>query len=162
MKHSIIAIAAAAALAACSGSDTPAQDNSASTPPGTTGAATPASSLPAGTHCYFRDSEDVTEGLEVTVTEAGDLSASNYGTIHQDDEGYYTSFDIQLTSGMMGEDGLITFDAVTQVDGDTQTGPMTWSITPEAAAPDGYLDAPMEAADCEGLEIRVFPPPGEE
>lgn len=118
--------------------------------------------LPAGQHCYFRDSTDVTEGLELTVTETGDISGSSYGSIHQEAEAYYASFDIELTSGSVSEDGLVTFESVTRVDGDTQIGTMSWSITPDAAAPEGFLDEPMQPAACEGLVERIFPQPGED
>ena len=114
--------------------------------------------LPAGTHCYFRDDESTTEALEITVTGAGAISGANYGIIHQEEEAYYASFTIELTEGEAGADGLVTFDSVTEVDGDTQTGPMVWTLSPDAAAPEGFLDQPLQPADCEGLEDRIFPP----
>ena len=114
--------------------------------------------LPAGQYCYYRDSADTTEAMEIEVTEEGDVSGTNYGNIHQEEAAYYASFWIELTNGGFGENGLYTFDSVTEVDGDTQVGTMTWSITPETAAPDGFMDKPLQAADCEGLEERIFPP----
>lgn len=114
--------------------------------------------LAPGTYCYFREDADTTEALEILVTEAGEISGTNYGSIHQEEQAYYASFEIELTSGVAGADGDITFDSVTQVDGDTQTGPMTWSIAPDAAAPDGFVDKPLQPAECDGLEDLVFPP----
>ncbi|MEQ8557662.1 MAG: hypothetical protein RIB03_05040 [Henriciella sp.] len=169
-------LAASAILAACGGADDTPSDIAAPAPPATETGQTPPSSaasggdraasatldLPVGTHCYFRDDASTTEGLEVTVSEAGDFSGSNYGLIHQEEEAYYASFDITLTNGRTGESGLVTFDSVTEVDGDTQTGTMTWEITSQGAAPDGFLEEPMQPADCDGLADRVFPDPGGE
>lgn len=118
-------------------------------------AATP---LSAGTHCYFREDESTTEGLEITLTEDGAMTGYNYGNIHQEEQAYYASFTIDLTDGVAGADNLVTFDSVTEVDGDTQTGPMAWIITEDSAAPEGFLDKPMQTADCDGLEDRIFPP----
>lgn len=169
--------AAIAMMAACSPS-APAGDGSADAPvppaesPQAEAGATPdtpeaaadepataaADPLAAGQYCYYRDSADTTEAMEIEVTEEGDVSGTNYGNIHQEEAAYYASFWIELTNGGFGENGLYTFDSVTEVDGDTQVGTMTWSITPETAAPDGFMDKPLQAADCEGLEERIFPP----
>lgn len=176
MRFTILT-AAIALLAACSPSQ-PTDDGSADAPvapagtadveadatPGATEpavdepVATLAEPLPAGQYCYYRDSAETTEALEIEVSEEGDVSGTNYGNIHQEEAAYYASFWIELTDGGFGEDGLYTFDSVTEVDGDTQVGTMTWSITPDTAAPEGFMDKPLQSADCEGLEDRIFPP----
>lgn len=170
-RHTKLTLAAAAVmLAACGDSDEPAPDIAAGTPPaemstptgpdtnGMARAEPPLNaSLGPGTYCYFRDDADVTEGLEITVPEDGAITGQNYGTIHQEAEGYYTSFSVTMTAGTSAEDGTLTFDTVTEVDGDTQTGQATWSVTPDSAAPDG-LETSLGSAPCDTLEMRVFPP----
>lgn len=163
MKYYVIA--GLLALASCGGPDAPDGDtetDTASAPeapaPSEPVKAEPQTDpLDAGVYCYFRDDENVTEGLEITVTDDGGVSGENYGTIHQEAAGYYASFTTTLTEGQTGETADVTFETVTEVDGDTQMGSAIWELTPEAAAPDG-LDTLLASADCDGLQDRVFPP----
>ena len=154
---------ASLALVACGNSDD--TDNTTPEAPGETSGETstpetaeaaPPNPLAAGQYCYFRDDENVTEGLEITVGDNGIVSGSNYGSIHQEAAGYFASFDTQLTNGVQGEGDEVTFDHVTEVDGDTQSGRVMWTLTPDVAAPDG-LDTQLTAAECDGLLERIFP-----
>lgn len=165
MRSIIISATALFAVACSPNSDTDVAGDEVAAPPpaeneteetGEETAAMPR--LAVGQYCYFRDSADTTEALEIEVSGDGAVTGSNYGNIHQEDAGYFASFDIALTSGEIVEDGLITFDSVTEVDGDTQVGTMTWSITEDAASPEGFQGEPLTPASCDGLEDRVFPP----
>ena len=104
----------------------------------------------------FGDQYPLRSGLEVTVADNGIVTGTNYGQIHQEAAGYFASFDTQLTNGVQGEGDEVTFDHVTKVDGDTQTGRVMWTLTPDVAAPDG-LETKLTAADCDGLMDRIFP-----
>ncbi|MEM5516055.1 hypothetical protein WNY37_03770 [Henriciella sp. AS95] len=154
---------AALALVACGKSETP-DDPAADTETATTAEASDVATqetaapnpLDAGQYCYFRDDVNVTEGLEVTVADNGIVTGTNFGQIHQEAAGYFASFDTQLTNGVQGEGDEVTFDHVTKVDGDTQTGRVMWTLTPDVAAPDG-LETKLTAADCDGLMDRIFP-----
>ena len=159
-------ITAALALTACGGGKDDASSEAGDAPgaapasveaaPATPEAAPP-NPLDAGTYCYFRDDENVTEALEITVADNGLVSGENYGNIHQEAAAYYASFSTELSNGVQGAGDEIMFDHVTEVDGDTQSGKVMWRLTPETAAPDG-LDTLLEEAECEGLADRVFPP----
>lgn len=164
--------AAALMLAACGNNGQQASDSEADTaapeadvsseePVETDTAARPGAPLEAGEYCYFRDDENVTEGLEITVGSDGILSGSNYGVIHQESAGYYASFETTLSNGVPASGNDVNFDHVTEVDGDTQSGTVVWSITPETAAPDG-LDTLLASTSCEGLVERIFPSVDEE
>ncbi|MGB3626626.1 MAG: hypothetical protein WA989_12405 [Henriciella sp.] len=113
--------------------------------------------LDAGTYCYYRDDENVTEALEIEVAANGMLSGENYGSIHQEAAAYYASFTTELSNGLQGPGDEVMFDQVTEVDGDTQRGKVMWRLTPQSAAPDG-LETLLNEADCDGLKDRVFPP----
>ncbi len=161
-------MAAALALAGCGNTedadrgqmpDTPqdapaAESADAGTPDAAASDAPRVETLTPGNYCYFRDDADVTEALELTVAEDGQMTGDNYGVIHQEDASYYASFTVEMTGGQPGEDGLVAFDTVTEVDGDTQTGEMRWHLSPDQAAPDG-LETHLESAACEGLDARV-------
>ena len=110
--------------------------------------------LTPGTYCYFRDDENVTEGLEIMVNDDGTVSGDNWGIIHQEAAGYYAAFSTVLTSGMVDETAAVMFDTQTDVDGDSQRGSAIWYLAAEGAVPDG-LDIMLEPAECEGLEERV-------
>ncbi|RIJ31455.1 hypothetical protein [Henriciella algicola] len=110
--------------------------------------------LTPGTYCYFRDDENVTEGLEVMVNDDGTVSGDNWGIIHQEAAGYYAAFATVLTSGMIDDTAAVMFDTQTDVDGDSQRGSAIWYLAAEGAVPDG-LDIMLEPAECEGLEERV-------
>ncbi len=161
-----LVIAGALALASCGGPDTPEGDTETDTAAPavqgetteTTAAVEPETDpLSPGTYCYYRDDENVTEGLQVMVTDTGTVSGENYGTIHQEAAGYFASFTTTLTEGQTGDNADVTFDTVTEVDGDTQMGSAIWELTPDTAAPDG-LETLLASAPCDGLADRVFPP----
>lgn len=110
--------------------------------------------LTPGTYCYFRDDENVTEGLEVNVMDDGRVSGDNFGTIHQEAAGYYAAFSTTLSNGSLGDSAAVTFDTETNVDGDSQRSSAIWYLSETGAVPDG-LDMMLEPAPCEGLEERV-------
>ncbi len=113
--------------------------------------------LEAGSYCYFHEDEVATEGVEIEVTEEGGISGTHYGTVHDEENAYYTAFETMLNSGTLDEDGNITFETITQVDGDTQSGEQTWSITPTLASMVDFEPA-FPATECEGLVDRIWPP----
>lgn len=164
-------IAGALALSACGGDDTPDEyiDTGAPETGTMTGEEIPveqqplpeivspladAEPLTPGTYCYYRDDENVTEGLEVMVNDDGTVSGDNWGIIHQEAAGYYAAFSTVLTSGMIDDTAAVMFDTQTDVDGDSQRGSAIWYLAAEGAVPDG-LDIMLEPAECEGLEERV-------
>lgn len=142
-----------AILAGCSGPD-------ADAPPSPEDMTIVGSAVPevlsAGEYCYFRDDADVTEGVRLIAGGDGSLSGKNYGVIHQEGEGYYSAFEIDLSGGRLTESGLVLFNANTRVDDDVRSGTMLWSISEKKAAPDG-LDSKLKTVACDGLEDRVFP-----
>ena len=113
--------------------------------------------LEAGSYCYFHQDEVATEGVEIEVTEDGGISGAHYGTVHDAENAYYTAFETMLNAGTLDEDGNITFETITQVDGDTQSGEQTWSITPTLASLVDFEPA-FPATECEGLTDRIWPP----
>lgn len=143
------------ASAADAGSSSSAEESA------TVAEAPPPNPLDAGTYCYFRDDENVTEALEIVVADNGLLSGENYGNIHQEAAGYYASFTTELSNGVQGPGNDVTFDHVTEVDGDTQRGKVMWQLTTDSAAPDG-LETLLEQTDCDGLQDKVFPPVDEQ
>lgn len=159
---------ALAVVSACGGAEeaAPPAEADAPAPPAEAEAAPPAPVAPdepipplaPGSFCYFHQDEAVTEALELTVTDAAIASGSHFGVVHDEANSYFTAFDTELTNGVFGGDGTATFDAVTEVDGDTQISEELWALTPETATRPG-LDAPLlTEAPCEGLVDRVFPP----
>ena len=162
-----IVTAAALTLAACGNGDKADDNVSESAPPQTEVAsdsspapaepeAAPAEPLDAGQYCFFRDDENVTEGMELTVGDNGIITGRNYGHIHQEAAAYYASFQTELSNGVQGTGNNVNFEYVTEVDGDTQSGSVVWAVTPERAAPDG-LQTFLAATECDGLMDRVFP-----
>lgn len=149
-------LTAAVALAACGNSSS--TDGLAPADVTVTGKAVP-KVLPIGEHCYFRDDREVTEAVQLVAGGDGSLSGTNFGVIHQDGEGIYSAFEIDLSGGRLTESGLILFNADTRVEGTTRTGSMLWRLSEDAAAPNG-LKGEMEPVDCDGLEDRVFPEDG--
>lgn len=113
-----------------------------------------AAPLTPGTYCYYRDDENVTEGLEINVMDDGSVSGDNYGVIHQEAAGYYAAFSTVLSSGALGDTAAVTFDTQTDVDGDSQRSSAIWYVSEKGAVPDG-LDIMLEPASCEGLEEKV-------
>ena len=169
MRHALIALVLLP-LAACGGGDkdeAPTPD----APPAETGSAVTvpaeqqplpeivspladAAPLTPGVYCYYRNDENVTEGVSITVSEDGGVSGSNFGIIHQRAADYFAAFSTELSNGNTGESAAVTFDTVTKVDGDTQTSNAVWYLGSEGAVPDG-LDIMLKPADCDGLEERV-------
>ena len=162
-------LVALAVVSACGGGEAPTSPDEAdapappaplteAAPPAPVAPDEPIPPLAAGDFCYFHQDEAVTEALELTVTDAATASGSHFGVVHDEANSYFTAFDTELTNGVFGGDGTATFDAVTEVDGDTQTGEEQWTLTPETATRTG-LDAPLlTEAPCDGLVDRVFPP----
>lgn len=110
--------------------------------------------LTPGTYCFYRNDENVTEGLDVTVTEEGAISGRNFGIIHQHAASYYASFTTELSNGALGDTSAVTFDTQTEVDGDSQASSAIWYLSDQGAVPDG-LDITLQPAACEGLEEKV-------
>ena len=113
-----------------------------------------AAPLTPGTYCYYRDDENVTEGLEINVMDDGSVSGDNYGVIHQEAAGYYAAFSTVLSSGALGDTAAVTFDTQTDVDGDSQRSSAIWYVSEKGAVPDG-LDIMLEPAPCDGLQEKV-------
>lgn len=113
-----------------------------------------AAPLTPGTYCYYRNDENVTEGLEIIVSDEGAISGDNFGIIHQHAASYYAAFSTVLTGGAVGETSAVTFDTQTEVDGDSQSSSAIWYLSAEGAVPDG-LDIVLEPAGCDGLEEKV-------
>ena len=162
-------LVALAVVSACGGGEAPTSPDEAgapappaplieAAPPAPVAPDDPIPPLAAGSFCYFHQDEAVTEALELTVTDAAMASGDHFGVVHDEANSYFAAFDTELTNGRFGGDGTATFDAVTEVDGDTQTSEEQWTLTPETATRTG-LDAPvLTEAPCEGLVDRVFPP----
>ncbi|WP_018149224.1 hypothetical protein [Henriciella marina] len=110
--------------------------------------------LMPGTYCYYRDDENVTEGLQVNVMDDGAVSGSNFGIIHQEAAGYYAAFSTVLSNGALDDTAAVTFDTRTEVDGDSQSSSAIWYLSEKGAVPDG-LDIMPEPSPCEGLEDKV-------
>jgi hypothetical protein len=113
-----------------------------------------AAPLTPGLYCYYRNDENVTEGLKITVSDAGAVSGDNYGIIHQRAADYFASFTTTLSSGTLNETAAVTFETMTNVDGETQSSSAIWYLSEEGAVPDG-LDITLEPVACEGLEEKV-------
>ena len=139
---------ALAVVSACGGADDPDRPAEADAPAPTdtiTEAAPPAPPAPdelipplvAGDFCYFHQDEAVTEALELTVTDVATASGSHFGVVHDEANSYFTAFETELTNGRFGGDGTATFDAVTEVDGDTQASEELWTLTPQTATRTG-------------------------
>ena len=109
----------------------------------------------SGKHCYFSQTEQETEALEVEFAESGKITGYHYGAIHDAANAYYAAFDIDLSNGQLADDGGVTFDSVIEVDGDTQSETVAWVLTEEAASNEFKT---LAAAACEGLMERVRPP----
>ncbi len=166
----IAIICAAFALAACGGaedetlpepdataerSETPEIIENAEEVPVEPEAVAPELTKLSGKNCYFSQTEQVTEALEVTFAEDGGIAGFHYGTIHDDANAYYAAFDVDLSNGQAMPDGSVQFDSVIEVDGDTQTETAVWTFTEELATTSVNQ---LSAADCEGLMDRVRPP----
>ena len=91
----------------------------------------------------------------MTFPESGEVSGFHYGTIHDEEAAYFAAFDITLSSAVAGPDNSYTFDSLIEVDGDTQTEQVTWTLT-ETKASTRLTE--LDAAECDGLMNRVHPP----
>lgn len=112
-----------------------------------------------GRYCYFRAAESSTEGLDLTISDGGAMAGEHFGSIHDEASAYYAAFVTELTGGETGPEGRVTFQSVTEVDGDTQYGEEMWVITPELARLDAAnVNDPLLLTDCAGLRERVWPP----
>lgn len=110
-----------------------------------------------GTYCYFSDTATETEGMIVTLNENGTAEGRHFGTIHDEASAYYASFEVTLSNGQPTVADVFSFDAVVEVDGDTQEGSVDWVIRQDSANELGN-DKPLATADCDGLEDRIWPP----
>lgn len=113
--------------------------------------------LMPGNYCYFHEDEVATEAVEIEVAEDGRISGVHYGTVHDEENAYFTAFDTTLSAGEMDEDGNVNFQTVTEVDGDRQEGEQAWSITPDGATLVGF-EPVIGIAECDGIVDRVWPP----
>ena len=113
-----------------------------------------------GRFCFFHQDENATTGLEVTIAENGSAKAEHFGAIHMEEQAYYAAFETELTEGKMEEDGRVSFQSLTEVDGDVQSGEEEWLISRDGAAQVG-IGPLLQPDDCETLTDKVFPQPGE-
>lgn len=154
-----VLMAGAALLAAC-GADEGTETLEIDTPP----SAEAPETLPVieaemltGTHCYFSQTETETEGLTVTFDANGTATGRHFGTIHDEASAYFAAFDVTLTEGEVGEADTVSFDAVIEVDGDTQFETSDWVITEASANMVGVEEA-LLPTECDGLMDRIWPP----
>jgi len=138
--------------AAPSAEETTAQETVAETPPVTVEEA-----YLTGQHCYFSQTDTETEGLDVMFLEDGSASGVHFGTVHDEANAYFATWETTLSGGEVGEASTVYFSAVTEVDGDTQTAETEWVIT-DASASEVGVEKSLPPAECEGLVERVWPP----
>ena len=117
-----------------------------------------AASLTEGEYCYLLQGDSSTEGMEIELNIAGVFSGRHYGTIHDEENAYFAAFETMLSDGVLNDEGIINFTAVTEVDGDTQYGEEPWVITAEGAHSAHWDDAVLEPADCDFVDATVWPP----
>lgn len=116
----------------------------------------PLAALPAGSYCYSHQDETVTEALEIVVLATGSVQGSHYGQIHDAANAYFAAFETSLIQGERAEDGTVTFQTITEVDGDVQAGEATWELS-TASAQMVEDSAVFMAADCTGLMDTIWP-----
>jgi len=110
-----------------------------------------------GQHCYFSKTDTETEALDVTFYADGSATGNHFGTVHDEANAYYTSWETALNDGEVGEASGVNFNAVTEIEGDTQTNNTDWIITDSSASEVG-VEKSMTSVPCEGLVDRVWPP----
>lgn len=160
-------LAAALVLSACGGSGTPEADDSVAADRGVSELGVDAASADAneatdallGTICYRYEDDAVTEGLEIEVAESGSVTGYHFGTIHDEAAAYFAAFETELSEGQFGDTDEVTFQTYTEVDGDTQTGEETWTITADGARITAFEDGgTLTPFSCEELLFSIWPP----
>ncbi|MEO0464922.1 MAG: hypothetical protein AAF216_00140 [Pseudomonadota bacterium] len=112
-----------------------------------------------GSYCYRFEDESVTEGLEIEVYESGAVDGYHFGTIHDEEAGYFAAFETQLTEGVFGDGNTVTFQTYTEVDGDTQTGEDLWELTADGASLALFdQSATLLPFSCSDLINSIWPP----
>lgn len=160
-------LAAALVLSACGGSGTPEADDAIAADPGASETAVDGAAADVaeptdvllGTLCYRYEDDAVTEGLEIEVAESGAVTGYHFGTIHDEAAAYFAAFETELTGGQFGDTDEVTFQTYTEVDGDTQTGEETWTITTDGAKITAFEDGgTLTPFSCEELLFSIWPP----
>lgn len=113
---------------------------------------------PEWPQCFFEKTTTETVGLEIDRADSGAYRGQYFGTVHNEELAYYTAFDGALSNGVQDEaTGALTFDQIMEVDGDTQTEPITWILSEEGARQPEF-DNTLPRSPCVGLYERVWPP----
>ena len=110
-----------------------------------------------GQHCYFGKTDTETEGLDVMFLEDGSATGRHFGTVHDEANSYFASWETVLSGGEVGEASTVYFKAETEVDGYTETAETEWIVT-DASASEVGVEKFLAPTECEGLQESVWPP----
>ncbi|MEL7296925.1 MAG: hypothetical protein AAGJ86_04635 [Pseudomonadota bacterium] len=156
----------ACALVACSSQDTPAQQTATGDAQTAPDVRSPARTVtqPAALEtslCFLNQSATSTSGLKLNTARAGAPGGTYTGRIHNEKTGYWAGFTTILSNGIRGARNEVRFDAVTEVDGDTQETTQRWSFSLQAAELIGEIGADgaplnrrikLQRSDCGDME----------
>lgn len=115
--------------------------------------ASPAPSSPSadtiapGRYCYRADQQTVTAAMRLTVAPDQTITGDSRATIHNESEGYYSSYAQEISGSVAGDQ--LTAKIRTTIENDVQDTQEVWSITSsEVITP----QLELIAANCEEVQ----------
>lgn len=123
------------------------------TPAATDEATTTASSAPlsSGTHCYTIDNALLTGAVRVTSDSDNQVSGDSTISIHDEANGYYSSYSQQFEGSLSGDQANLA--VTTWIEYDRQSGNEIWTITPETLT---VGDDIFIATNCEDEAVTAY------
>lgn len=89
-----------------------------------------AKQLEPGDYCFEAASDTLDAQMQLTLAANQQVTGKNSATIHNDAQGYYTSYS-QEFMGILQE-GKLPVDITTKIEGDTQVIQENWTLTPDS------------------------------
>jgi hypothetical protein len=102
-----------------------------------------ARALPPGRYCYQLETDTLTENIRLTVQAGDRLTGDAQGTIHNEAEGYYSSYIQKLTGTLKGDQANLK--VTTWIEYDVQDSSETWTVTANTLNTDRET---LTTADC--------------
>ena len=91
-----------------------------------------AKQLEPGDYCFEAASETLDAQMQLTLAANQQVTGKNSATIHNDAQGYYTSYSQEFI-GILQE-GKLPVDITTKIEGDTQVIQENWTLTPDSVS----------------------------
>ncbi|MEC4982988.1 MAG: hypothetical protein SAJ37_04830 [Oscillatoria sp. PMC 1068.18] len=103
-------------------------------------------SVAPGTYCFEHQDETLTSEAELTVAANNQVTGNLTGTIQNEAEGYFTSYQQNITGNLQGNQ--LQVDLTTEIELDTQTSQETWQLTTSQLKTERTT---YQAVDCAAL-----------